>query len=506
MHIKTAGAPANKFLYFLFYFVAAIILFLPILNKHFVSDDYVVLKRVCLERTLRVEGFFRPLSDCTIYLNYLIGNLRSPGFNLLNIFIHSVNSFLLFQLCLKWKWSPDEKLQWRYALVASILFLTYPFHNEAVAWLLGRGSSLAATFGISALLILLSGWNDKVKYLGVCICYFIGLLAYESIIILPLIIFVLLIGNKTPTKTFLNWTLVFFITGIAHLILRYNFSGAIFGKYGEDFFDVPLVNFVGNTFKVIGRLIIPPISNPLLFLVILAFTAGAIFYLFFIKLKKQIPNRPFVFKLLGILGCTLIIPFLFAVSTRTSEGDRLLYTPSIFFCCLISFLLCSLVRSRIKATLIFVSLCIYNVLFLEVNNYNWLKAGEAANFIISTLKSDRTDEIFIANLPNEINGAYVFREGFKDALIINKIDTSKITVINKLSKELITDPDETWTPAVYQSKIFIPPLLEITRDTQTDTSYHEPGHISYVLPEGSNLYYWDQHKFVLLKKWSELLK
>ncbi len=504
MNSKTSKAFGIKFTYLLFYSIAAIILFLPVLNKNFVSDDFVVLKRVCLQRTIYIQGFFRPLSDCSIYLNYLLIGLKPIGFNLVNIFIHSINSFLLFEFCLKWKWTTDIVMQRRYALIASILFLTYPFHNEAIVWLLGRGSSLAATFGIAALLIFLSGWNDKAKFFGVCLSYFTGLMAYESIIILPILICLLLIEKKVSSITYFKWAIAFAITGIMHILFRYNFSGALFGSYGEKILKLHWLSYPGNILKVMSRLIIPPIKNSFLFLMIsitiVLASSLTVFFTFF-RLKKQILHKHFVFILISIIGCTLMVPFLLAVSTRTSESDRLLYLPSLFVCCFISFLICSWIQTRSARQLVVVLLCIYNIIFLELNNYNWFKAGSAIHSILKLLQSDTgSNRIFIANVPNEVNGAYIFREGFKDALIINKIDTSRVSVINKLSKELVTNPDETWKPVFYKTKIFIPPLLQIKTGLQADTGLKSSDTIHYTLPANSKLYYWDQHNFILLKQ------
>ncbi len=504
MNIKIAKVQANKLTYLLFYSIAAIILFSPVLNKNFVSDDYVVLKRVCLDKTIRIQGFFRPLSDVTIYINYLFGGFNPFVFNLFNILLHSLNSYLLFQFCLKWKWSVSEEVQHNYAFIASILFLTYPFHNEAIVWMLGRGASLAGVFGITALLIFSSGGNSKTVLPGVCACYFVGLLAYESIIVLPVPIFILLTKKETALRTYLIWAVAFLITGIAHFLFRYKFSGAVFGTYGEDMLKTPWLHYPGNMLKVMSRLIIPPVSNSRLFVllsIIAALIMIIVLSIIFVKKKNSAIDKVFVLKLLTILGGTLVVPILFAVSTRTSESDRLLYFPSFFVCCFISFLICRYLQSKFQRQLIFLLFGMYNILFLELNNFNWFKAGSATYSILQLLKSDTgSRKKNIVNLPNEIKGAYIFREGFSQALIINKVDTSTVVVINKLSKELVTNPDETWIPVVYKTKIFIPPFVEVSGKVVADTNRIRSQTIHYRLPSNNRLYYWNQHQFVLLKE------
>ena len=87
----------KELFYTLFFFlVTAIVLFFPVLHRSFASDDFLVLKRVALDRIILIKGFFRPLSDITLYFNYWIGGFNPVGYYLFNIILHGINSFLLF--------------------------------------------------------------------------------------------------------------------------------------------------------------------------------------------------------------------------------------------------------------------------------------------------------------------------------------------------------------------------------------------------------------------------
>ncbi|MEO5997863.1 MAG: hypothetical protein ABIN89_14050 [Chitinophagaceae bacterium] len=503
MDFTSAKLLRNRFSHLILYGVAGIILFIPIINKYFVSDDFIVLKRVCFDKTLWIQGFFRPLSDCSLYLNYLLGGFNPTGYNLLNILVHSINSYLLFIFCSKWQWVTEHHLQRSYAVMASVLFLTYPFHNEAIVWTLGRGASLASTFGIGALIIVVSGWNIKSKVFAASLCYLIGLMAYESIIMLPLLIFILLIQQKTSSREYFIWTLCLLITCIVYLLLRYYLSGAIFGAYGEGLLKTTWTNYPANVLKVMGRLIIPPIKNSNLFLIIsvvVGLITISVVLIIFIKLRKRIYNKYFTLRLLSMFGCALVVPFLFAVSTRTSEGDRLLYFPSFFLCCYISFLLVRCIKKKSIRQIVFFCILLYNIVFLQLNNLNWFRAGVATHSIMQILKSDAvTNKIFIANLPNEINGAYIFRTGFKEALLINRIDTTKVVVLNRLSKEVSITLSGILKPIHKQSKLFIPPSLEIkTYGDASADNIKKPGITYFTLPVASKLYYWNRYRFVLL--------
>ncbi len=48
---------------------------------------------------------------------------------------------------------------------------------------------------------------------------------------------------------------------------------------------------------------------------------------------------------------------------------------------------------------------------------------------------DTGKSVLIMNVPDEYNGAYIFRHGFEDALVINRLDTSRIKRISRLKWE-----------------------------------------------------------------------
>ncbi len=74
-----------------------------------------------------------------------------------------------------------------YALTAGCYFSFYPFHNEGVVWLSGRLSSMAALCGLMAIhFSLTKKW--PLGFVLAALCWFIGLFAYESIIVLPAVV------------------------------------------------------------------------------------------------------------------------------------------------------------------------------------------------------------------------------------------------------------------------------------------------------------------------------
>jgi protein O-mannosyl-transferase len=418
---------------------ASFILFFPILNNSFLSDDFLVMRRIGIEKKILIKGFFRPLSDLSMYFNYLIGGFDPKGYYAFNILLHGINSFLLFIFCKKWKWIDDTRKQNLFAVIAAILFLTYPFHNESIAWIVGRGALWGNFFAFAALLFLKTKFPDPAKIFGACLCYFIGMAFYESLIFLPVIILILIQKDSEGGFKIKNWGIAFAVTFILHIILRIAISGTVLGEYGSTIIHEKIAVYLVNIFKVAGRLFLPPSddtkSSSVIFILLLA-AILLLLFMFYKQYKDNFRYKIFLKKFIMCLVVASIVPVMFAVSTRTSESDRFLYFPSSFLCLIVSFLILTIIhkRSLIGATVL--SLLLYNIFFLGKNNANWKKASSAVDNIISTIKAQQTlGKIFIVNLPDESDGAFIFRQGFIDALLINKMDTSKIVLVNHLPRE-----------------------------------------------------------------------
>ena len=136
-------------------FLLGILIYLPVLNKGLLSDDFLVMKRVGLDGIVFIKGFFRPLSDITLYFNYWMGGFQGIYYNSFNLLLHVFGSFFVFLFCKRWEGFPLRNRN-HFALLSAFLFLTYPFHNESVVWGVGRASLLAGFFGISAMLVAVS--------------------------------------------------------------------------------------------------------------------------------------------------------------------------------------------------------------------------------------------------------------------------------------------------------------------------------------------------------------
>ena len=354
------------------------------------------------------------------------------GFNLL---LHVFGSFFLYLFCQRWQGLPITN-RYYFSLLVSLLFLTYPFHNESVVWGVGRASLLAGFFGISSLAVLVSNLAFGWRLIWVNLFYFIGLSAYESIFLLPIIIILIAWSNKRPVKRLIFWGSSMGFTLLLHILLRRVVAGGIVGGYAEGMFDQGIAQYVSNFLRIAGRLFLPPTENSILLTILFVILLIGLLVFTWIYIKKNKTSVP-VFLIVAFLLTSLVVPLTFPVSTRTSESDRLLYFPSVFVCLFIAFLATELISSR-KWLFVFSGLLlVYNIYFLEKNNLNWRKASSISENILEMLKGQQGygKPVLIMNVPDEYNGAYIFRHGFEDALVINKLDTSLIKRISRLKWE-----------------------------------------------------------------------
>jgi hypothetical protein len=509
--------------------LASFILFLPILHKSFGGDDFSVLKRVALDRVIWIKDFFRPLSDITLFFNYLVGGFNPAGYYIFSIVIHGISSFLLFRLGLQWKWTEDKQVQKTYAFIAALLFLTYPFHSECIVWGLGRAAEMANLFGMAALVIAVSDLSFGRKIFFACLCYFIGLASYESIIFLPLMILIVLSGGATAREGAMRirgtrigtglrqeglsgrqagwWILALGSTLIVHLAIRVLVAGGLMGRYGKGFFISGWKYHLENMFKVTGRLFLPPSDNTRLMMLLLGGVMAVLLLavLFFLRrFRHEMAPKIYLLKLLLLLCIACIAPVVSGISTRTSEADRLLYFPSFFLSCGIALLLVGVVRNSNRLFLPVAFFIAYNMIQLEKGNRNWLRASDIARSVLNTvLRQDHSKKIFVVNVPDELDGAFIYRQGLPEAVMMRGLDARGLVVVNILKRDQERLLPDSIVSVPAGKELRIAPVVTIRRggaDSLRLSGVDESG-TPFELGVGKKdaILYWDKKKLVKLE-------
>jgi hypothetical protein len=483
----------NKIAVLVLFSGIALVIFSSSTGRLFLSDDYCTIENVA-KGNIILPSFFRPAGDLTLKWNFDTTGADPFYFYVTNILLHALNSFLVYVFCMKW--FKEQPRQLWLSMVAGLLFLTYPSHGEAIFWVIGRGVSLAVSFSLLAMIMMLSKIKPVVKYITVSVCYFIALACYESTILLPIILFIL--ASREESRRTGIWTALLLLTLFMHLGIRYYVNGGLWQAYEGEIFSKDALEYVSNFLKIIARLFIPPFDRPALFLItsIAVFIALCVFL--YVSRRKVDRDMMFVKTLVLIVGglmSTVVIATTFGVSTRNQEGDRLLYFPSVFYCLFVSLLIVRLI-SRIKVVVAVISaVLLFQLAFLLENQRNWVTASGSAQKILGTLAADKHGQLTIINLPSDYKGAYIFRNCFNEALDHFGLNPKSVTVLNVVRSNELYQREMVIEPQRKGNFIFIWPSTTLeTRNGDIVAINGKAAHIPM-----SSVLYWNKTELVRLK-------
>ncbi len=130
----------------------SILIYLPSIKHGFVWDDWSII----FEQTRKLSGvsiykptsiYYRPVTTLTFILDQMLWKASPLGYHLTNILLNALNTWILFLLIksilvIKIK----EKTASLCAMMAAVLFATYPIHVESVSWIAGRTDLVATLF------------------------------------------------------------------------------------------------------------------------------------------------------------------------------------------------------------------------------------------------------------------------------------------------------------------------------------------------------------------------
>jgi len=436
----------DKHLHYLLIGIAGILIFLPGIFSFFNSDDFVWLRnsqKISLES---VSHFavnynpvlkFRPFTHLLFQFLYAIFQLNPLGYHIASLFIHIINALIFYALLLKF--TSESKL----SLFASLIFVSHFAQEETVLWISALSSPLVTFFYLCSIWCL---WKylEKQKlgfYLLSFILSTLALLSKEDGTTIFLAVFLLTVlkssgGIKSRIKSGVLFSSPFFGLTLLYSIIRYfTVPEAIMSKFlalnpvviikNLCYFGISFLFPVRLFFDLVGFKVHSYLNNIVQFklnnfwaiLVILVISLA--FLLLIIHfLRKKIPG----FKLGLVLILIGILPYLLV----NGNGQRFLYFSSLgFSISMASLLIYFLERvNKLRFLNLFIAgFLIFNGLVLYERAVWWRKAGEVCQEVIHQAGkiislSPQDSEIYFANLPQRINGAYTFHIGFEEAISI----------------------------------------------------------------------------------------
>ena len=206
----------------------------------FQFDDVVYIEenKVILEQQdikVFIDTYFlRGLVRLSYAMNYLIGELNTTGYHIVNLTLHIIISILFFIILRRlYTWQ-----KWNLPLLAALLFSLHPVQIESVTYLMSRSGLLATFFYLLSFYFFINSTRDfslnkakSIVYLiATLICFFLGLGSKLTIVTLPIMltfyIFVINI-NKISILSVARqykWLLLGVFTVFSLFLLRKSFS------------------------------------------------------------------------------------------------------------------------------------------------------------------------------------------------------------------------------------------------------------------------------------------
>jgi tetratricopeptide (TPR) repeat protein len=227
---------ASKVSTFLFLILTCIITYINILpNKLFFDDEELIYKNIYIQNLRflpkyftenmvagagKISNMYRPALLLSFAIDWKIWGDNPVGYHLTSIFLHCINSILVFILISKLY---SKKI----ALLTSTLFSIHPAISEAIIYPSGRTDPLYCLFALLALIL----WNkfilrnNIVFYLVSLLFFILSLLSKESAIILPFLCMLILYKNyqlsfTKETLYKISLSFPYFTIDIFYFVLR----------------------------------------------------------------------------------------------------------------------------------------------------------------------------------------------------------------------------------------------------------------------------------------------
>lgn len=401
----------------------ALALYLPSLGVGFLSDDFVLLDRaMSADFGLRSgDEFVRPLL-LVVWRTLVTVLPPSPvAFHALNIVLHGLNGALTYRV------GAFLGLRQRSAIFAAVTFVGFPSNVEAVTWNAGLQDVLMVTAALSFVLSALNG-----KWTVAFVTLLLALLTKETAVCAPVIALMLAGFFRKP------WRVAFsgLVVAAAYAVIRLSVLPAPAG-----FLSTPsrymLKEMVSRVFSTLGT---PWTSSELSTYPVLGVLSGWMMLglLFTILTRENARRREVlpavVSSALWILLSVAPIYAYFFVSSEL-QGSRYVYLPSVGWALMLAWLfegLSAAARPLSHAAkvgaIIYIAVC---CTWTVIHQQRWRDAAVLRDAVVerarAAIAEHRCGTATFESVPDSTGGAYVFRNGFREALKLNRVENSELT-------------------------------------------------------------------------------
>lgn len=404
------------------------------LSAFFLSDDFEFLTIVASARSWLVifeplvGRFVRPLVVFVYYACYQVFGLAPAPYHLVVLALHVFNAWCVYLIARRLLPAPDRIGP----LLTGLLFLVFSSHSEAVAWIAGVADPLLAAFLLPAFLAYLRALEPGTSIRWIWVAFVLmlcGSLAKEAWVVLPPIVFAhaFILAERTGHARRRAAILIgaSALAIVAYLMLRRVVFGGVTTGYSGLGTSLGSGLFFDHARVFLLRSIVPGglraldvwqrrldlLIWPLLAVVLIARARG-----------RGPSGRVVLFAACAtLIALAPVLPL--SISIVSTESERFTYLPSAFSCLFVVAAAATVLRWRPLVALACAPLILWHAVVLTRNTARLHDAGVMARGIIDSFAAsarrhdaDAREPIFILNLPDSLNGAYIFRRGFYPAI------------------------------------------------------------------------------------------
>lgn len=449
----------SHFVNYIFIFFVGLFIFSPCLFNFFVSDDFIWIKRggdLSLDSFLcgsesSTYNIFRPLVPPFFFLLHWVFGVSPYGYHLSSVLLHVLNGVIFYYIL------SHFALRKNIIVLSSVIFVSHFAHEETIFWTSSISIIICCFFFLLSILTFLK-WLTNGKIWFYLLSLGFGVIAFfirEDALTLPLILSLLIWlkyfrsgqiitngpGHQTRITALISvipfFLLVVFYWKLRNLSLPHLSFGPLF--------SLNPANLLKNAIYFSGNLIIPirlifdgigydyfitinsalkNVSSNLMVVMASSLIIAFSILCFFGWVRKRKRNS----KLLLIIFFILLFPYLFF----RGYGLRFTYFPAIGFSLIGSYLMVSGLETVTKRSryslksyvhLLMIVILVFNFLILFERHLWWRRASKTcqdtltkAGVVISSLPVGST--VYFANLPLRLHGAYIFNNGFPEAMSV----------------------------------------------------------------------------------------
>jgi hypothetical protein len=409
---------------------------------YFLNDDFMHIPMPNQWLFLR-GGFFRPVPNFVLLFDKWLYGKNATGFFFTTLALHISCVFSVYFLVKEiMKTYLPELSNSLLAFATAMLFLVYPYHAEAIMWVIARVSIIAAIFTFLSLFFYIKAAVSKPYLFLSWLCFFIALFTYESMWNIVLLFGIISFTDAQKRRLTVNKALMHFAlmaaTFGAYILLRIYLLKTIAGdgylEINDNLGKYKLL--VVNLVKLTGRNFTPPFENTIY--AVIFFIASVVVYAVFTYK---------VFKLNLVWGRLLIITWIalvtavitaspLGIDTHYNESERYLYYSSFYYCFFIAFLIIVLVNSNFRfpflATIVFVF-----VLLLANLQRNYQHASAVTKSTVKLVAENaRYKNAYFIDVPKKYKGSMIFRISLPDAIhwIVPEATYDSAFVVSQVEK------------------------------------------------------------------------